>query len=116
MSNMNIAGFTEKFNSSHYFNVVKSRIEQGLSVTPEEFIDDHPLVGRQLKNLETGEISLIRDVRKCWWRGHYLLIGFDGSDKFDDLIYNIIAFLNINSHDPEALDVIATNQEKYEVL
>ena len=74
-------------------------------------LEDHPLVGKKIKKIETNKIYNIEQVNQQWYAGWYigLLIEHNGSHGF-------IWYENIDCWNDIVVDSIEENKTKYIVL
>lgn len=104
--------YNDRLNNDLYHEVRKERERRGIPNNSLNIvIRDYPLVGKKIRNNETGKIYNIEQANKHWYCGWYvgLLIEQNGSHGF-------IWYENIDCWNDIVVDSIKKNKTKYILL
>jgi hypothetical protein len=100
-----------QFNMDHYIKVRRARQKAGLPVAELSEKVTHPLVGKKLRNLESGKVYNVEKVFKEFYLGWFYkaVIECDGS-------HGVIFFENITCGAEEVLNQIEAFPIRFEVV
>ena len=98
----------------HYFDVRRERRRQGLPVfTEKEVYDRHPMLGKRLRNTQTGKIYVVERVTSVWLDGFYeqMTIREEGTKS-----HGLIFWTNQSSKHEGVIEGVKEANEKYDLI
>ena len=102
----------EKYDLNHYYEIIKARKAMGYEKVDTNIeVKDYFLLGKKMKNTETGNIYNIEKVRKQWYGGWYILLLIECNKSHTTVFWE-----NINCIHDTICDSIERNKTKYLLL
>jgi hypothetical protein len=102
---------TTKFNVDHYRKVREARTIAGLPVAKLSEQVDHPLVGKKLRKIETGNVYNVERVFKEFYLGWFYKAVIEHNKS-----HGIVFFENVTCGCKEVVDQIEKFKDRFEII
>lgn len=79
------------FDMPHYYKVLSARKSAGMYMEKASREIQHPLVGKRLKKLSTGEVYTIESAHLHWYMGWYIVFSIERSRSRGIIIWENIS-------------------------
>jgi hypothetical protein len=104
--------FESKFNLDHFMKVLDARAALGIIFKNNNYIEDHPLLGKKCITLDTQKHYTVDKCFKQWHRGYYIVLALVDENKS----HRIFFYQNISCVEPIIVEDIENNQKRIQFL